>query len=453
MEPDEDLRSSLRPGRAGRAIALIAVSVLVIGIATVAYMHPQLPHDFGGQGVAGAVHVPAPSYQLAAIDFVDTSSGWVVAELPSHDFAVLHTTDAGRSWTRQLSGIEGDIGEYAKFFDRLYGVVVVLGRQADLCSTRDGGKTWGCDSVQEGGGYVLSAGFVDPVDGWLLVQEGRAGGATTEGLYHTADGGTTWLNQGDPVPAPDWAFRIDFADPLRGWLSSLSSGPNAYSTADGGSSWRRVALPAPPGGWPVAPFGSPGPEKFFVAASPTVGPGVAAAVVPIAPPNGRSVDGGIAMGYPPLSIRAFDGGVVVTVVYTTFGDMSPYRDSAILSEGGQALISAAPGEVELSSLDGGSSWEIAAVPSEFGTFGYVDPTDWWWIGAGAWATSSDGGVTWTRISALRTLAPLPGSLRIIDLDDAWFASMNGTMPVLEATYDGGRTWRIVKLPRLMPTPA
>jgi len=130
MEPDEDLRSSLRPGRAGRAIALIAVSVLVIGIATVAYMHPQLPHDFGGQAVAGAVHVPAPSYQLAAIDFVDTSSGWVVAELPSHDFAVLHTTDAGRSWARQLSGIEGDIGEYARFFDRLHGVVVVLGRQA-----------------------------------------------------------------------------------------------------------------------------------------------------------------------------------------------------------------------------------------------------------------------------------------------------------------------------------
>jgi hypothetical protein len=186
-----------------------------------------------------------------------------------------------------------------------------------------------------------------------------------------------------------------------------------------------------------------------VAASPTLGPAVAAAVVPIAPPKGRSV-GGILTGYPPLSIRAFDGGVLVTAVYTTFGDMSPYRYSAILSEGGQALIPAAPGEVELSSLDGGSSWEIAAVPSEFGTFGYLDPTHWWWIGAGAWATSSDGGVTWTRIPNLRTLAPLPGSLRIIDVDDAWFASMNGTMPVLETTYDGGGTWRIVDLPSLTP---
>jgi photosystem II stability/assembly factor-like uncharacterized protein len=450
MEPEEDLRSSLRPGRAGRALALMAVSVLVIGIATVAYIHPQLPHGFGTQAGAGAVHVPAGSYQLAAIDFVDTSTGWVVAELPSHDFAVLHTTDAGRSWTRQLSGIEGDIGEYAKFFDSLHGVVVVLGRQAALCSTRDGGKTWGCGTLQEGGGYVLSAGFVDPVDGWLLVQEGSAGGATTEGLFHTTDGGKTWLNQGDPVPAPDWAFRIVFADPLRGWLYSLSSGPNAYGTADGGSSWRRIALPAPPGGWPVAPAGSPGPEKFFVAASPTQGPGVAAAVVPIAPPKGRSVDGGIVMGYPPLRIRAFDGGVLVTVVYTTFGDMSPYRDSAILSEGGQALIPAAPGEIELSSLDGGSSWEIAALPSEFGTFGYVDPTDWWWIGAGAWATSSDGGVTWTRMQTLSTLAPLAGSLRIIDLDHGWFASMNGAMPLLEATDDGGHTWRTVGLPSLTP---
>ncbi len=449
MEPEEDLRSSLRPGRAGRAIALMAVSVLVIGIATVAYTHPQLPHDFRRQAAAGAVHVPVASYQLAAIDFVDTSTGWVVAELPSHDFAVVHTTNAGRSWTRQLSGIEGDIGEYAKFFDRLHGVVVVLGSQADLCSTRDGGKSWGCEPLREGGGYVLSAGFVDPLDGWLLVQEGTAGGATTEGLFHTTDGGRTWLNQGDPVRAPDWAFRIVFADPLRGWLYSLSSGPDAYTTADGGTTWRRLALPAPPGGWPVAPAGSSGPEKFFVAASPTLGPGVAAAVVPIAPPKGRSV-GGILTGYPPLSIRAFDGGVLVTAVYTTFGDMSPYRDSAILSKGGQALIPAAPGEVELSSLDGGSSWEIAALPSDFGTFGYVGPSDWWWIGVGAWATSSDGGVTWTGEANLRTLAPLPGSLRIIDRDDAWFASMNGTTPVLETTYDGGRTWRIVDLPGITP---
>jgi len=62
----------------------------------------------------------------------------------------------------------------------------------------------------------------------------------------------------------------------------------------------------------------------------------------------------------------------------------------------------------------------------------------------------DGGVTWTGESNLRTLAPLPGSLRIIDRDDAWFASMNGTTPVLETTYDGGRTWRIVDLPGITP---
>src|SRR4029077_3574027 len=109
MEPEEDLRSSRRPGHAGRAIALMAVSVLVIGLATVAYIHPQLSHDFGRQAAAGPVNLPAASYRLTASDFVDTSNGWVVAELPSHDFAVLHTANAGRSWTRQLSGIEGDI--------------------------------------------------------------------------------------------------------------------------------------------------------------------------------------------------------------------------------------------------------------------------------------------------------------------------------------------------------
>jgi photosystem II stability/assembly factor-like uncharacterized protein len=93
------------------------------------------------------------------------------------------------------------------------------------------------------------------------------------------------------------------------------------------------------------------------------------------------------------------------------------------------------------------------VPSEFGTFGYADPTDWWWIGAGAWATSSDGGVTWMRMQSPGTPAPLPGSLQIIDRAHAWFAGMNATTPVLVATDDGGHKWRTVGLPSLTPTPA
>jgi hypothetical protein len=453
MEPEEDFRSHLRPGRAGRAIALMAVSVVAIGIATFAYAHPVLSPGAGLPSSGAAAGVQVASYQLAAIDFVDPSNGWVVAELPSSVFAVLHTADAGRTWTRQLSGTPGDTGEYAKFFDRLHGVLVLLGPQGVLFETVDGGNTWSRNTVQEGGGYVTSADFVDARHGWLLVQESGSSGAPKEALFRTLDAGKTWANLGDPVLAEDWAFTIAFGDATRGWLYSLSSGAYAYTTADGGDTWRRVTLPAPTGGWPVAPVGSPTPERFFVAAHTTLGSGVVSTVVPIAPPKGRSVEGGIVMGYPPLSVLAFDGGIRVIDIYTTLADTSLYRYSAIQSEGGETLIPSAPGEVEWSSLDGGSSWRIVNVPPGFGTIAYADPIDWWWIGAGAWATSSDAGATWNPPQPAGTLAPLPGSLQVIDGDHVWFAGMKGTKPYLETTDDRGYAWRMVGLPAITPTPA
>jgi photosystem II stability/assembly factor-like uncharacterized protein len=101
-------------------------------------------------------------------------------------------------------------------------------------------------------------------------------------------------------------------------------------------------------------------------------------------------------------------------------------------------------------VDGGSSWKNADVPLDYGAFGFTDALDWWWIGSGAWATSSDGGVTWTAKHPLGVLAPLPGSLQVLDADHAWFAGMAGTRPVLETTADGGYEWTMVSLPAITP---
>jgi len=450
MEPDEDLRSSApAAGRIGRAIALMVVSVLAIVIAAIAYVHPQASIGSSRQRPAAAQEA-VPSYQLAAIDFVNPATGWIVAELSNHDFAVLHTTDAGSSWTRQLRGTGGDMGEYARFFDSRNGVLVLLGPQAVMFQTGDGGKTWSRDELQAGGGHVVSADFIDARHGWLLVQVSNLAGPVTEALYRTADGGATWLDVGEPVQAPDTAVRAVFADPLHGWLYSLSSGPFAYSTADGGTTWRRVPLPPSPGGWPAAPARSSSPEMFFVAARPTIDEGVAATVIPIAPLKRRSSDGATFLAYPPLTVRSFDGGGSVMYVYTTFADVSPYRYTNILSDSGQVVAPSASDEVELRSLDGGSTWKSADVPLDYGAFGFIDALDWWWIGSGAWATSSDGGVTWSGRQPLGVLAPLPGSLQVLDADHAWFAAMAGRRPMLETTADGGYEWTMVSLPALTP---
>lgn len=449
MDSEEELRSPLRPGRTGRALALMAVSILVIGVAAIAYVKPQLMPVRGGQPTPPLTDVA--SYRLAAIDFVNPTIGWVVAELTNHDFAVLNTVNGGNSWTRQLGGPGGDIGEYANFFDSSEGVLVLLGPRAVMFHTRDGGKTWNHDDLQVGGGYVRSADFVNAKYGWLLVQMTPTPSyPATERLYTTTDGGLSWVDEGNPVQAGDEALRIVFADLYRGWLYTVSSGPYAYATDNGGAAWGRVALPAPSGGWPAAPSGSPTAEQFFVAPRPTMGAGVAATVVPITPPKGRSADGGTVLGYPPLTIRAFDGGGSVTYVYTTFGDASPYRYTNILSEAGQVVAPTASGQVELTSLDWGSSWHIADVPLAYGAFGFIDALDWWWIGSGEWATSSDGGVTWSGNRPLGVIGPLPGSLQILDADHAWFGAMAGTRPMLEMTPDGGYEWIALFLPPLRP---
>ncbi len=447
MEPEEDLRSPISPGRAGRALALMAASVLAIGIVTIAYSHPQFSIGAAARPSAASTSGSVATYQLAAIDFVDPTTGWVVADLPSRDFAVLHTTNAGLTWTRQLAGPGGDIGEYARFFGRFDGVLVLLGPQAAMFQTKDAGKTWSRTELQEGGGYAISADFVDAHHGWLLIQTGSSLREVPRvTLYRTTDGGLTWVDLGEPVSAGDGAFRTVFADSVRGWLYSVSRGPYGYATADGGTTWRRIPLPAPSEGWPTAPAGSPVPEEFFVAARPTIGPGVVAVVVPIAPPKGRTAVGGTIIGYPPLTIRAFDGGGSVTYFYRTLGDWSPYRYTSVLSQAGQVIAPLASGQVELSSLDGGLSWKTADVPSGYGAFGFTDALDWWWIGSGEWATSSDGGVTWSETRPLGVLAPLPGSLQMLDGNHAWFGAMAGSRPMLQTTADGGYYWMAIGLP-------
>ena len=441
MEPDDEVHS--RPGlaRVGRALALMALSVLAIGLATIGYAHPQLSFGLGKPPVSMAL--PDTSYRLAAIDFVDASTGWVVAELPSHDFVVLHTTNAGRHWMQQLAGGGGDVGEYAHFA-RSHGVLVTLGSHAAIFQTDDGGTTWRRSQVEVGGGDVLSADFVDASNGWLLVRNELG-----ETLYRSGDAGATWQSLGDPVSAKDSALRIVFSDRFNGWLYSLSTKPYAYATSDGGGTWRHVGLPAPAGGWP-APAA---PDLFFVAAHPTRGSGVAATVVPIAPPNQRSADGWTVIGYPPLTVRAFDGGGAVDYAYATFGDSSLYRYTDLLSGAGVALLPAAPGQVVLSSLDGGTSWRTAHIPAAGGAVGYADAADWWWIDAGAGASSSDGGVSWTRIRLLDTVSPLPGSLQVVDADHAWFGTMVNGIPMLETTSDGGYEWTSVRLPAIASAPA
>jgi photosystem II stability/assembly factor-like uncharacterized protein len=431
-EPEADYDQPVEPARARRALSLIVISLLVIAFTAVAYLRPS-----PGPSNAPAIPAPAP-YQLAAVDFVSPTTGWFAASFDSGRFAVMHTTDAGNHWTRQLAGDVGSAGVYIKFFNSNQGVIAVLGSPSQIYQTADGGRRWSANPIVCGGAYltsVSSVSFADAAHGWVLSSPTVASGAD---LLRTDDGGATWTNLGSPAVGNDLAYRVHFSDPRVGWLDSLSTRPYAYKSVDGGATWQQVPLPSPRGGWPAT-------GQFLVAAQSTQGIGVIATVASFAPPTGRSGIGASVVSYPPLTVRTYDGGVPVSYVYVTFIDKisnSSWSAANTKSRSGSSAQVQAPNQVQLGSLDGGSTWSVIAPPSAPGAIAYTDARDWWWIGSGAWSTSSDGGTTWTPSRNVGVLQPLPGSLQVLDPRHAWFGAMAGNRAVLENTNDGGIHWQM-----------
>jgi photosystem II stability/assembly factor-like uncharacterized protein len=426
-ELETDFDEGMPRARAGRAVALIAVSILAITVTGTLYLHPT----FGPQpGPAQS----APStlrgdYRVTAVDFVSAETGWLVVLFTSGDFAVIHTTDGGTTWTRQLTAPAQSHAVYARFFDDLSGVVALDGGRPVLSRTTDGGMSWSTLPALTATATVMSWSFVDSLYGWMLAREVAAAAPK---LYRTEDGGITWTDLGLPVAAPDQAFQVQFSHFTTGWLSTVSAGPYAYRTEDFGVTWTRVPLPG------VTPPNAVGGE-YFVAVRPTTGLGALATVVYFPPVEGRTGIGGIIRGYPPLTVRAFDGGRPHTYIFTTVLDQvvaGPFAEEP------------PPNQTELGTIDAGKSWSAIAPPAAAGAIGYSDASHWWWIGQGMFAGSTDGGASWTDPRDIGVVEPEPGSLQVLDADHAWFAGQSGTRARLEMTDDGGRHWTLTTLPPL-----
>lgn len=423
--------------RERRALTLIAVSVAVIVLTGIGYLRPSLVFGSAQPGQSPAAQT---GYQLAAVDFVSPAEGWFVATFDSGRYALLHTKDAGRHWERQLTGGTYQRSVYVNFFDRGDGVFGLLGAQSLLLRTADGGRTWSSKPAVYTNAFVLAATFVDPDHGWVLVRSGTRAAAPPE-LFRTQDGGSEWTNLGSPVTGTDQALRVHFTNSDEGWLDTISARPYAYRSEDAGATWRQVRLPVPPGGWPPA-------GQYFVAAQPTQGVGVVATVASFAQTVGRTGIGERVVGYPPLTVQAYDGGVPVSYTYGTLVDAIPSRGlgAAASQHRSGSSQSQAPNQVQFGSLDGGDTWSVIAPPGVPGAIGYSDAENWWWIGSGAWATSSNGGTTWTPYRNVGVPQPIAGSLQVLDADHAWFGAMAGPIAVLETTVDRGIHWEMVGLP-------
>jgi photosystem II stability/assembly factor-like uncharacterized protein len=427
-EPESDFSVEIVPTRILRATALIVASLVAIVATAVFYTDPQL---ISLARKAALSPPPAQaSYRISAIAFVNATTGWVVADFSSGDFAVLHTADGGATWIRQLSGRDSGRAHYLKFFNSAVGVLGEVGATARLFRTVDGGSTWMHLSIPDAKGSVLSWSFVDAYYGWALLSGTTVEFPMPAYLYRTDDGGHTWQYLGLAAPSPDQVFEANFTYLTTGWLSSANSGPYVYRTGDFGRTWVRVPLPAPDGGWPSG-------GTFLVAVNPTSGGGVTATVVFFPTLQGRKGQGAKIRDFPPLTVRTFDGGKPVTYFY------APPVGSVVTAS---VPLAAPPNQIELATHDNGKTWTKVTPPPATGAVGYLDSANWWWVGPGQWAATRDGGATWTATSGVDVQQPLPGTLQIVDRLHAWLIGTLRSRSVLEATADGGRHWRLVSLP-------
>ena len=202
---------------------------------------------------------------FADTHFVDAQNGWAVGS----GGAIAHTTDGGKTWLPQHSGVSEDLRD-VEFVDEKYGRIlgsnVLLqtenggetwqpilqtikqnlprinsmhflnaaegwlgARIGEILHTTDGGKTWKVQKTGTTTANITDLHFINSQEGWAVTPQRRDGGF----ILHTVDGGDYWKIQ-SKTNQPGVA--VHFADENRGWVI-LGNG-NSLLTEDGGETWR-----------------------------------------------------------------------------------------------------------------------------------------------------------------------------------------------------------------------
>jgi photosystem II stability/assembly factor-like uncharacterized protein len=152
--------------------------------------------DFG-RSWSSQSHV---SVSINTLTFVDDKNGWA----GGYPAAIYHTTDGGQSWDRQRTelergeGIPAVTGTGAKdfsvtglaFTDIANGWAATRSekeREGRMIGTTNGGKTWSQLWISNAE-KTRAVTFLNPMEGWATTDDGHY-------IYHTTDGGHSWLSE------------------------------------------------------------------------------------------------------------------------------------------------------------------------------------------------------------------------------------------------------------------
>ena len=188
-------------------------------------------------------------FTLDGVDFVDADNGWAISDDSSYtgsgaSTAIEHTTNGGNTWTPEwLSGCLGLTA--VDFLDSANGWVAGSyfpthfgGGSAipAIYKTTNGGLTWTREALPSGTRRltITSLQFLDQDNGWA-VGSTFIGHSLQGWLMKTTNGGSTWARV-SPLNV-DELVAVHFIDAQHGWIA----GDGVYATADGGTTWQEVA--------------------------------------------------------------------------------------------------------------------------------------------------------------------------------------------------------------------
>ena len=154
--------------------------------------------------------------------FLDANNGWVGAS----NSEIYRTTDAGGTWTRQTAGSGSAWISGLWFLDGNHGFAASYVSNETFFETTNGGQTWSFVSSVPNRGYA-DVMFVDNMTGYAC---------GSDVIIKTVDGGTNWSVLDDGRSDFPTYVAIFFADADHGFASENNT-PTFMRTTDGGASW------------------------------------------------------------------------------------------------------------------------------------------------------------------------------------------------------------------------
>jgi photosystem II stability/assembly factor-like uncharacterized protein len=191
--------------------------------------------------------------QLCGVYASDAEHAWVVGgNEPGNKYGtIVRTSDGGITWERMPYTLDREASDY--YLISVHGVdadtVWAVGRDLVL-HTADGGLTW--IDQKSSGIYDINGVFaVDRNTVWIVVDNG--------GIYRSEDGGASWEQQAIPPGlGGDYVLRISAIDAQTAWAVTEpdprfpTTPGHVLHTADGGGTWVTQTLPVTPAFWGVS---------------------------------------------------------------------------------------------------------------------------------------------------------------------------------------------------------